>query len=149
MSTFELAGIIAAFTVAAIVLVLLSVVLLAGRRAAGPSRKRLKAADAIGDDVAELAVELGRLAEEIDRRADDRLDELRRLCAEADRKITRLREQAAARDAKAPPPAGGLRRAEILRLSNEGLSPLEIARRLEMDAGEVELTLNLTRSKAN
>ncbi|MDY6913871.1 MAG: hypothetical protein SVT52_05390 [Planctomycetota bacterium] len=149
MSTLELAGIIAALTVAAIVLVLLLAVFLANRRTAASSGKTLEAADAVGNDVAELAVELDRLAEEIGRRADARLDELRRLCDEADGKIARLRELAAVRDTKAPPPTGGLRRAEILRLNGEGLSPLEIARRVEMDAGEVELILNLTRSKTD
>lgn len=54
---------------------------------------------------------------------------------------------------QAPTPVAGTvtlksgRHSEILRLQGEGISNVEIARKLQMDIGEVELVLNLNRSR--
>ena len=96
------------------------------------------------------------MAHSVDQRVDERLDKLEKLLAEADRKISELNSAL-----QTQPPAGGSENAEssegivggnqpvaaVLRLSREGLDNLEIARRLGMEVGEVELTLNIYRPR--
>ena len=100
----------------------------------------------VGRDVEELIDQLDRLAADIDRRLEAREQRLRELLAEADERIAALRRlEAGPRSAGAGPP-GGQRTEEILRLCRQQLDPVEIARRVGMDVGEVELVLNLSRS---
>ena len=135
--------IFAAVLLAAMIVVLLVVL----RHARRMRRSRETIDDGVREDVTELMTALAGLADEIDRRTGDRLEALRRLCAEADEKISRLREPSRA---EAPPaaPIGGTSRAEILRLSNHGLTNVEIAQRMGLRVGEVDLVLRLTRTAA-
>jgi hypothetical protein len=65
------------------------------------------------------------------RRADERIAELRRLTAPAEPTAQRR---------------SGREGEEILRLSRQGLEPVEIARRMKMPVGEVNLVLRLEQS---
>ena len=86
------------------------------------------------------------------RESDERTaEELRRLIEQADARIAELRrlldEPHQPGRYRADRPADP-RREEILRLSRQGLVPEEIARRLAMNVGEIELIINLQRSGA-
>jgi hypothetical protein len=103
------------------------------------------------DEVQQLCEQLREVAEQVDRHVDRRLGELRRLVRQADARIADL-QRAAAGDAYAPesptPPAeadaaGESRTARVLAMAGQGLGPVEIARRLRMDVGQVELVVNL------
>jgi hypothetical protein len=126
-----------------------------------------------GENVHELMEELDQLAGRIDQRIERRMAELKRLLAEADAEIARAEANIARANVRTgpKPPAGGSYEAvdaapsisrngpaeplaarderidpryeEILRLSGQGLDAIEIARRVEMNVGEVELVLNL------
>ncbi len=126
-----------------------------------------------GENVRELIEELDRLAGRIDERIEQRMAQLEGLLANADAKIARVDAEILAANGRAegttgiagsyeavPAPGSSLRDApptpsagsadkmdplyeEILRLSGQGLDPIEIARRVEMNVGEVELVLNL------
>ena len=75
-----------------------------------------------------------------------RLDELQQSLERAENRIAQLE---AARRAGGDDPAGGGRPAaalkadEVSRLASQGLNAVEIARRMNMDVGEVELMINL------
>jgi hypothetical protein len=78
--------------------------------------------------------------------ADGHAARLERLVADADARIKKLEHLAAATDARArleprPDPLNQ----QIYELADEGLAPIEIARRLEQQTGKVELVLALRR----
>ncbi len=105
---------------------------------------------ALRSDVAELAAQLEDFARRIDQRVDERLDRLQALLAEADKKQEALRRQVEAAQSSgsfssAPNGASG----QVLVLAAQGLDSVDIARRLKMEVGEVELMLNLHRSTAS
>lgn len=91
--------------------------------------------------------QLERIARRTEERLNSRMDELRRLLAQAERVIARVQ----APPGEAPPPdtdvaAPGLlekQRDHVLRLRLQGLETIDIARRLGLPVGEVELTLKL------
>jgi hypothetical protein len=105
----------------------------------------------LNHDIAALTEQLDQFARQVDRRVADRLETLQLLLAEVDAKISELRrlQVANAQEAGQVPPPGGPegRVARILRLHEEGLDGIEIARRLGVEIGEVELTLNLYRRR--
>ena len=68
-----------------------------------------------------------------------RVAELQQLLNKAEQTIRELRAM------KAPAASGPPMQTAILRLSRQGLDTVEIARRLMMNVGEVELILNLCR----
>lgn len=107
-------------------------------------------ADRIADPAAAATDALARLtglADEIDARLAAQTDRLERLLARADDKIARLGNGApASGDVGRYAPVADPRRREIRRLAGQQVDSVEIARRLEMDVGEVELVLNLGRS---
>jgi hypothetical protein len=116
-------------------------------------------------DIRELMDELDRCARRIDAKVETRMEQLNCLIEQADRTIASSRPEspagnrvdgkyiAAERDeanALAPPPKNGHIRAdhaEILRLAGQGISAIDIARRKNMNVGEVELILNLHRTR--
>jgi hypothetical protein len=99
------------------------------------------------EDVADLVRQLDRLAEDIDARVEDRADKLRGLLTRADERIADLQRLSSQSPRPArEPPAAGSPRAEVLHLAGQGLDAVEIARRTNLDVGEVELVLSLERS---
>jgi uncharacterized protein (TIGR03382 family) len=101
--------------------------------------------------------QLERIARRTEERLNSRMDELRRLLAEAERVTGGSPARAGGGDAAGPadPPSAPLpaflqsQRDQVLRLSLQGLEPLDIARRLDMPVGEVELTLKLHEQEAH
>ncbi len=87
----------------------------------------------------------GRLA---DAEIQTRMAEMRKLLADADRKIDRLRDLTAGSDESAElawsDSSGHPKGDEIIRLGRQGLDAVEIARRLHTPVGEVQLVLNLS-----
>ena len=80
---------------------------------------------------------------------------LEKLLSQLDRKILEVQKRVAAWDAAPLPsrpsplyeaPPGGSLRSQVESLYREGLSPEEIARRLEVNLAEVNLALSLTRA---
>lgn len=100
-----------------------------------------------GDDAARVLHELKEIGREIEGRIDTRIQYLTGLLAEADRAVERLTAAVAAARDRA---AGGEdpRKAEILALAREGSDPGEIAGRLRLPVGEVQLVLGLARRSA-
>ncbi|MGA2265099.1 MAG: hypothetical protein ABSH10_01545 [Phycisphaerae bacterium] len=122
----------------------------AGTRLARRGRKRTNLT-ALRNDVADLAGQLEDFARRIDGRVDDRLDRLQALLAEADKKqqeLRRLTEAAGQPGGKLAGASGGAS-GQVLALASQGLDSVEIARRLKMDVGEVELMINLHRSSVS
>lgn len=134
----------------ATILVVVVVVRLHLRRAHAAARAPRKGPaaqlDAAGRDAAQLARQLERAIADVDARLDERAEQLRGLLAEANERIAELRYL---RDNSASGGDGGPtdpRQAEVVRLATQQIHPVEIARRLAMDVGEVELVLSLSRS---
>jgi chromosome segregation ATPase len=101
-------------------------------------------------DVAELAGQLEDYARQIDQQVAQRLDRLEALLTKADEKEAELKRLVEAQN-KPPEEAAPRPRAtdeQLAALAAEGLDSVEIARRLRMEVGEVELMLNLHRSQA-
>jgi outer membrane murein-binding lipoprotein Lpp len=120
-----------------------------GPRAAGDSARAAEACN----DVRDLMAQLDRLAAQLEGRLDACLEKVRAASAEADAKIARLQElgEGAAGEPTGRPKrpikiseAAGL---EVMRLSRTGMDPVEIARQLKVDVGEVELVLSLQRAQ--
>ena len=95
---------------------------------------------------------LNRIARRAQERVQGQVAELRRLLEKAQRLTGGAAPASAnasdpdgpAGPAEDPPPAGLQRQRDlVLRLSLQGLEPIDIARRLDMPVGEVELTLKL------
>lgn len=142
MSPADLTAIAACLLVAAIILLLLSLV--AWRNAAKTSGRGRHAEGRPDEDIKELMSQLERLARRIDAQTEAQVGELRRHLEEADRKLDLLR-RAAGEDRNG---STGVSRPDtkVRELHLRGLSSVEIARRLRIDVGEVELVLNLQRS---
>jgi len=168
MSELEIAGILAGCLVGAGVFLLLIAVHLKIRierfrrvRRAEESREL-----AVHADLRELVSRLHEASDGIERRVQVHIEELKRLLSETDAKIGHLRDEARGGGAlasdgtpersqgkppqgePAPPEAPGDRTTgasyeEIFRLKGQGLDPIEIARRVNMNVGEVELVLSL------
>ena len=98
--------------------------------------------------MAELAGQLEDYARQIDQQVGMRLADLEALLAESDGRQQELRRlvEAAAQIAgqRGSNPRGT--DDQVSALASQGLDSVEIARRLHMDVGEVELILNLHRS---
>jgi hypothetical protein len=99
---------------------------------------------------AELADRLEQLSRRLAADLDERTGEMERLLKEADARISELRRlsPAAGEGRYEPNGEGDARRAEVRRLCGRGLEPVEIARRMQMDVGEVELMINLSAPSA-
>lgn len=110
---------------------------------------RLNAGEKMSRDVRSMLEELEQLADRIDARLNGKIQHLSDLLNQAQGKIDRLEELSSrsARDEEDPErphdPAGR----EVLRLWGQGLDPVEIARRMEMDVGEVQLVLRLEKAQ--
>lgn len=101
------------------------------------------------DAPATTAAELEELAERLAARLDERAARLERLLAEADRRIRALESPAPAAD-PVPPPARTATTADPLHarvreLADRGMTPVDIARTLDIPTGQVQLILNLRR----
>lgn len=134
--------------------------LFVGRLALRPVRRSGAAGMTDLDTMRRLAVRLRRLervARRTERRLEDHVDELRRLLSQAEAKAapagTGDSFRPVAPGAPASPPGArseailpGIlekQRDLIFRLRLQGLEPMDIARRLRLPIGEVELTLKL------
>jgi len=117
------------------------------------SRRKRKSGppvDQAAADLNELTGQLDALAKQLDGKVDQALRRLDEALAAVDAKTRQLlsaadamdgdeqEERAAAGQLRAP-----TRKMEILRLAGEGLDAVEIARRMKMNVGEVELLLGL------
>lgn len=100
-------------------------------------------------DVGELMRQLDRSGERLEAKVDAKLQQLRQALAEVQQKADELRNLAAGNSpagGKRPIRVGASQGVEALALSREGLDAVEIARRMHLDVGEVELLLSLRRS---
>ncbi len=95
-------------------------------------------------DLATLVGQLDAVADDFDAKLADRCEALRGLIAEADARLAELTRAAAASPSGRDPATR--RRGAILDLAARGVDPITTARRLGVDVGEVELTLNLQHS---
>ena len=116
----------------------------AGQAGANAAARSVQA----GKDIGELVDHLEKLAGQIDERIDRRLAQVAEQLSRADARIAEMnqqlrQEQEAARPIIKLSQATG---SEISRLGKEGLDAVEIARRMRMNVGEVELILNLQQS---
>lgn len=92
----------------------------------------------------QLQVELDRFAGRVERRLDEKLAQLQKLTHAVDARIARLEKLlGAAGPATAAIKINQAAATEAVRLNRMGLENVEIARRLNMDVGEVELILGL------
>jgi len=105
--------------------------------------------DRLRSDVAELAGQLEDFARLIDKTVDQRLGQLRSLLAEADSRIRQLERLVADASGGQPPPAQAAQADMIIAMAAQGLDSVEIARRLGIDVGQVELTLHLRRARTH
>jgi hypothetical protein len=95
-------------------------------------------------DVRNMLSELEQLASRIDRRLNQRMEKLTELICEADETIDRLQRRSNdAADPDRPQGAHDPACRQVLALAGQGLDAIEIARRMEMDVGEVQLVLQL------
>lgn len=121
--------------------------------AARLSRRRPAQTDVPGlrSDVAELAGQLEDYARQIDKQVESRLSQLQTLLDRADGRQDELRRLLDAATQIAPDPARTSRSRDdqVLALAAQGTDSVEIAHRLRMDVGEVELILNLHRSNVS
>ena len=118
------------------------------------SPEQLSAAAAAAIMVAVSAVLLALVAlrrgRDSDEKVHKRLAELQQLLDQAENRIARLER---ARDGSADDtggqgrPAAAHKADEITRLAGQGVEAVEIARRMNMDVGEVELMINLQKCR--
>ncbi|MFP4354596.1 MAG: DUF6115 domain-containing protein [Phycisphaerae bacterium] len=149
MTILELAAVTASASLALGVLLLVLYLLLSrqGRRQSVAEELR-PAEKPSRSDVRRMMDELADLAEQIDVRMDSRIQQLQEAIGQADARLRQLRQS------QEPPcrpdyqTVGDPAHGEILRLDRQGLDAVEIARRMEMDIGEVELVLNLNRDQS-
>ncbi|CAG1003279.1 hypothetical protein PHYC_03054 [Phycisphaerales bacterium] len=114
-------------------------------------RERVAAAmEAAGpDEVGSLTADMKELTERLATELDARAERLERLLDAADQRIAEL-DKAIARGMEVKPlarPHGQVDPAfaEVYELADQGLRPVEIARRTQRPTGQVELILNLRR----
>ncbi len=108
------------------------------------------AIEALRHGLAEQARRIEQLTDRIEMQLARRDERLESLLAELDCRMAEIRRapaglgsQAVANDNDLPRP----RRLQVQRLADQNIAPLEIARRLSMDIGEVELILALRRAR--
>jgi hypothetical protein len=103
----------------------------------------------VKDHLQKLMVQLQELARQINGHIDTRFCKLEVLLREADQKIRQLESMGLQPAGPLEPPAtlsSDLDREIIYKLADAGKSPLEIARELQKNTGEIELILSLRRS---
>lgn len=97
-------------------------------------------------DAEEIIARLNAAADQIDRRTQARMRQLQELLNQARVQVREFKGL----DEETPrplPPDIHAQEDEIMRLAGLDMSEVEIARRLQLSVGEVELTLNLNRPK--
>jgi len=147
--TFQeaLPGLIAASFVASGVVLGLIVVVLRQRtrpRRIEGNQEEAASPDERMRDLEALADRLERLAARIERDLARQMQETRSLLTETERRTARLRELLDGHEPGSYESSEETRRkAEVVRLSRQGLDPVEIARRMRLDVGEVELLVRL------
>jgi len=129
---------------------LLGMALTYAMRRREPAPPRLSPADrrALEDLMADAEELTGRLAANLDAKAA----RLERLIAQADERLNRLEDRAAAESRPRPERRPGLTADDtdplnrrVYDLADRGLPPVEIAKQLSQQVGQVELILNLRR----
>ncbi len=112
-------------------------------------RGRLERVEKMSRDVRSLLEELQQLADRIDARLNGRIEHLTDLLSQAQGRIDRLEylSSRTARDAEDQERPHGPASGEVPRLWGQGLDPIEIAGRMEMDVGEVQLVLQLEKAQ--
>jgi hypothetical protein len=107
---------------------------------------------AVEREMSQVLVELSEMARQITAQLDSRAARLEALIQEADQKIARLNGQTPENGPHmmiqppkpaAPPPPADSRYQAIYDLADQGLTPRDIAARLEQPRGEIELILAL------
>jgi hypothetical protein len=127
----------------------------AGQLTAREEMERLRQRGAVKGDLEQLMVEIEQLAKRLGGQLDAKAIHLEALLREADAKIVELRKLSEA----APPPAasasdeptplaepGDPLARRVCELADEGLTPVDIARRLDEHVGKIELILALRRA---
>ena len=111
------------------------------------ARSRARQANQAISTLRELIQRTDELTGDVERRIDARIETLQHVLARADKIISAAQNQTPPETPsekprpQIPQPTGKHR--EILRLMQQGLDAIEIARRVQMDVGEVELVRNL------
>lgn len=101
----------------------------------------------LGAELGRLRRELNEAARRIDQQMEARLAQLQQLLADADRRIAELRRLASDPSPSSQRPYQQDRaRERVLQLHDQGLTAEQIAHSTGLDAGEVELILNLERT---
>jgi hypothetical protein len=141
-----LPGLIAAsFVAAAVALGLVVVVLRQRTRGKAPRAEgdAEEARDGQARELAALTERLERLAERVERDLSQQMREARDLLAETERRASEPREGSSGGSPGRYEPGAEPRRAEVIRLSRQGVDAVEIARRMDLEVGEVELMVHL------
>lgn len=109
-----------------------------------PGDNNVTSAKRVQQDARELMTQLDQLAGDIERRMEKGISQLQDLLAQAHEKNRQLRPEndLSQTETKTKKPAD-----EIRRLSEQGMSSVEISRRLNRPVGEIELTLRLQHSE--
>ncbi|MGC9455413.1 MAG: DUF6115 domain-containing protein [Phycisphaerae bacterium] len=147
--SWEMFRLVAALVCVAASLVILAFLLVRRLRRRPPAAQTSLGMRRLHAEVAELRNRLDEIRAVLSDDLDARSDALKDACREADRRIAELRRlTGSGRQADAPqsPDCGGREGQEIMRLSRQGLEPVEIARRMKMPVGEVDLVLRLRQS---
>ena len=148
MWVWFLAGSLVLFNAATVVIVAL--VVRSHLHRIGQQRALPPAAlEALRRSLAEQARRIEMLTDRIETQLARRDERLEGLLAELDCRLAEFRRAAASLASKAPAPEDDLphlRRLQVQRLADQNIGPLDIARRLSMDIGEVELILALRRA---
>ena len=143
MTLYQLYALAAGVLVAVVILVLVLALAMRRRLSAGASSGR------ISREAIDLLKRLEQASRKIDAQAKAVSQQLRPLLEEAQEKIAQLQrrmDESDTREGFFPPPLQR-QQDEIVRLSQSGMDALDIARRLELTVGEVELMLNLQKSQ--
>jgi hypothetical protein len=146
MTVWHWAAIGGGALIAAGLILLIVYLVLARKRDVMRSLRKGQAANqaAWNRDLRNMLAELQDLALRVDRRLNGRMERLSELIDQADRTIHRLEQ----RCQPGPEALGSHGHRDpackrVLTLAGQGLDPVEIARRMEMDVGEVQLVLQL------
>lgn len=145
--TFRFVAVTVLIAISVAIVLYLLVRRLRRRPPTGPARQMSLGIRRLHADVAELRQRLDEMRAELAEKLPERMDALNNVCRDADERIAELRRLTDSGEQDAQDAGCGENESpEILRLSRQGLDPVEIARRMKMPVGEVELVLRLHES---
>lgn len=147
--TFRIVAVLVCIAASVAILCYLLVRRLRRRPPAGSAAQTSLGIRRLHTEVDRLRRQLDEIRGVLDEDLAARGDALWDACRDADRRIAELRRLTDSEPDSSKPSSsvgGGRKGQEILRLSRQGLEPVEIARRMKMPVGEVDLVLRLHES---